>query len=52
MKLVMGVTRILLIGLLLLGAVACGSGGNDHHPPEDNGSSNWDKMKWDQDNWA
>lgn len=31
---------------LLLPACSGGGGGND------NGSSNWDEMKWDKDKWA
>lgn len=41
-------------GLLLLGLSflsACGGGGGDAPPPQQ-GSSEWDSMVWDQDNWS
>lgn len=30
---------------------ACGGGGGGSPPPEE-GSSNWDEMVWDQDDWS
>lgn len=45
---------LFLISLLLvlnLGACGGGGGGNTN-PTTTGGSSNWDQMRWDQDNWT
>ena len=42
---------VFLLSLFVL--AACGGGGDDpppQQPPQ--GSSNWDTMVWDQDNWS
>ncbi len=44
--------RKLLPGLLLLGALILAACGGSSSPPSGSGSSNWDEMVWDQDNWA
>lgn len=41
-------TLYVIITLLLLSG--CGGGGSGTPPPE--GSSNWDEMIWDNDDWA
>lgn len=45
--------KISLIGALLITLLlsACGGGGGSNPAPS-SGSSNWDKMTWDQDNWS
>ena len=42
-----GIRLLMMVGLLLL-LGGCGSGGGNG----DEGSSNWDTMVWDQDDWA
>jgi hypothetical protein len=39
--------------VLMLGLTGCGGGGGGGGapPPAPSGSSNWDTMVWDQDNW-
>ena len=43
-----------LIALGILGIIATGGGGGSSKspPPPPSGSSNWDEMVWDQDNWT
>ncbi|HEX9626638.1 MAG TPA: hypothetical protein VGA00_06845 [Acidiferrobacterales bacterium] len=41
-----------LVSALGLGLGACGGGGGGGAAPPPAGSSNWDEMKWDQDNWS
>lgn len=48
---VTGVFRLLLAVLLLAGCSGGGGGGGGgNNSPS--GSSNWDEMVWDQDNWG
>ncbi len=45
--------RLSIVILLLIFLTACGGGGGDGDgdgPPA--GSSNWDQMVWDHDDWA
>ena len=46
--------KYLFAGLAVITLSACGGGGGD--TPQDEtvpaGSSNWDGMQWDQDNWS
>jgi len=37
---------------LVLAAMLTGCGGGGGGAPAATGSSNWDEMTWDQDNWA
>ena len=39
-----------LTAFLVLGVISCGGGGGGGQPPA--GSSNWDTMVWDKDDWA
>ena len=44
---------LLLLPLLaLLGGCGGGGGGGSKVPLPPSGSSNWDQMVWDQDDWA
>jgi hypothetical protein len=48
---------MVLATTLALAACGGGSGGGSSSPPSGGGgnpqsSSNWDSLKWDQDNWA
>lgn len=45
-----GITKIFLITFVLLFLAGCGGGGGGSSST--NGSSNWDEMTWDQDNWG
>ncbi len=53
-------SRLVSVRVFLLMAIATliagcgGSGGGDNTPstPPATGSSNWDTMVWDQDNWS
>jgi len=46
-------TRTALLAMLvLLGLSACGGGGGGSAAPPPAGSSNWDALIWDQDNWV
>ncbi|GMQ87838.1 MAG: hypothetical protein BMS9Abin08_1048 [Gammaproteobacteria bacterium] len=38
------------LAILIAGCGGGGGGGNNNNPPA--GSSNWDTMVWDQDNWG
>jgi hypothetical protein len=40
---------LLFCSLVLVG---CGGGGGSGDDETPTGSSNWDEMKWDQDNWS
>jgi hypothetical protein len=44
----------LCAALAVLGALTgCGGGGGDSDtPPSQSGSSNWNEMTWNQDNWS
>jgi len=44
--------RALTFGILISVVSACGGGGGTTPPPTTQGSSNWDAMTWDQDNWG
>lgn len=55
------VLRAALLGAVLVGLSACGGGGGGSSsppsnppagPPNNSGSSQWDTMVWDSDNWA
>ncbi len=41
---------VILLGAVLL--TGCGSGGGGGDDPAATGSSNWDEMVWDQDQWS
>lgn len=41
---------VILLGAVLL--TGCGSGGGDDDDSATTGSSDWDEMVWDQDNWS
>lgn len=41
----------LLLGIAVL-LVGCSSGAGETTTPPAGSSSNWDVMKWDQDNWS
>ena len=50
MNTVIKALTILLLSVSVL--AACGGGGSDGGTPQPpTGSSNWDSMVWDQDNW-
>lgn len=47
----MGFTLILLMGVLsIIGS--SGGGGSGAAPKQQEGSSNWDQMVWDEDKWS
>ena len=49
------ITAALVAVLMVLGLTACGGGGGGAAPPtaaSPAGSSNWDSLVWDQDNWV
>lgn len=58
----MGNWRLLIVMAFLLSLAGCGGGGGgssdddstttDDTTTPDEGSSNWDQMVWDQDDWA
>lgn len=41
-----------LLSMILLLNACGGGGGGDNTTTAPAGSSNWDEMTWDQDNWA
>ena len=43
------IKALLILTIVLLAGCGGGGGGSD---PDPVGSSNWDSMKWDQDNWS
>jgi len=45
-------TKIFLISFVLLLLAGCGGSSNGGENNATNGSSNWDEMTWDQDNWG
>lgn len=45
-----GIKALILIALVTLAGCGGSSGGGTPPPPA--GSSNWDEMVWDQDNWT
>jgi hypothetical protein len=47
----MGFTLILLVGVLS-SIESCSGGGSGAAPTQQEGSSNWDEMKWDKDKWS
>ncbi len=49
MNTVIKALTILLLAFSILSA--CGGGGGGDAPQQPTGSSNWDSMVWDQDNW-
>lgn len=49
MKTIFKLLAMLFICLSVLSA--CGGGGGDAPPPQQ-GSSDWDTMVWDQDDWS
>ena len=44
--------RVLMVVLFSLWLTACGGGGGGAAAPPPAGSSNWDALIWDQDNWV
>lgn len=44
------IKALLILTIVLL--AGCGGGGGGGSDPDPVGSSNWDSMKWDQDNWS
>lgn len=53
------ITGLKIISIIFIALIvsACGGGGGgsnagNPNPPPPAGSSNWDEMVWDQDNWA
>jgi hypothetical protein len=53
-KIIKTLRLTLLVAVVLFGLVTIlGKGGGGEAPPEPpGGSSNWDTMVWDQDNWG
>ena len=47
----MGFILILLVGVLS-SIESCSGGGSGAAPTQQEGSSNWDEMKWDKDKWS
>ena len=45
-----GLSRVFILFVLAMLA-GCGGGGGGAPPPS-TGSSNWDALVWDQDNWS
>ena len=46
-------TLLLILAVVVLGGCSGGGGGGGSSAPAaPTGSSNWDSMKWDQDNWS
>lgn len=45
-------TLLVILALVVLGGCGGGGGGGSSTPAAPTGSSNWDSMIWDQDNWG
>lgn len=45
-------TLLLILALTALAGCSSGGGGGGGEAAAPTGSSNWDSMKWDQDNWG
>jgi len=51
MKKIRRYALLLFMGLLFITACGGGGGGGGGATPPPTGSSDWDSMVWDQDNW-
>ena len=47
----LSVRTFLFLAVVVL-MTGCGGGGGSDDPAPPAGSSNWDSMTWDQDNWS
>jgi len=50
------ISKVVVLLAVLAGLAACGGGGggdsNSNPNPPPSGTTNWDQMVWDQDNWG